>query len=331
MNENEFENLLQLVCERLTSDVRTSIAFNKPADFEKRTRERLNEALGEVGERLPIEPVAQGFPDIVAGRFGVEVKATEGDTWRSIANSVSEGQRVQNVDRVYLVFGKFGGIPEVRWNEYGNSIVHVRTSHVPRFEVEIGSSRSLFELLGITYDYFRVLSIHDKMEFIRKYARERLKNGERLWWLEGRELNDQQHSLPLNVKIYMDLDPQEKLNLRAEATLLCPIVLSNSRKPNKYADAVSYMLTYRGVLCPQARDLFSAGSAAGKARGGNYVQRATLNIQNEMRIAANTLEDALFKEYWGEIPAKEDRIKFWIAKADKLAKGWKPSEFMFLD
>lgn len=47
-----------------------------------------------------------------------------------------------------------GGEPDVQWSHYGESIVHVRTSHVPRFEVEINSSRSLFETLGLDYEKF---------------------------------------------------------------------------------------------------------------------------------------------------------------------------------
>lgn len=34
---------------------------------------------------------AQAFPDIAIGQFGVEVKFTEKDNWRSVANSISEG------------------------------------------------------------------------------------------------------------------------------------------------------------------------------------------------------------------------------------------------
>jgi hypothetical protein len=35
-----------------------------------------------------------------------------------------------------------GGKPEVRWGDYEKSVVHVRTSHLPRFEVELPSLTS---------------------------------------------------------------------------------------------------------------------------------------------------------------------------------------------
>jgi hypothetical protein len=331
MDEIDFEKLLEVVCERLTRDVQNNPLNRKPNEFEKLARIRIQEGLAEIGAALALDQVAQGFPDIVVGRFGAEVKATESDSWRCIANSVSEGQRAQNVDRIYVIYGKMGGKPEVKWADYGKSIVHVRTSHVPRFEIEIGSSRSLFELIGTTYEQFRILPMLEKMPFIREYARARLKVGERLWWLEDKEVDDQEHSLPLNVRIYMDLEPQEKRNLRAEAALLCPMVVGGSRKRKKYTDAVSYLMTYRGVLCPQARDLFSAGSVAGKARGGNYVQRALIDIQDEMRTAACALEAPLFVEYWGSAPEPESRLKHWLSLADGYATSWKPSKHMFLE
>jgi hypothetical protein len=108
------------------------------------------------------------------------------------------------------------------------------------------------------------------------------------------------------------------------------MVAGGSRQRRKYTDAVSYLMTYRGVLCPQARDLFSAGSVAGKARGGNYIQRALVDIQDEIKNAAQYLEDQLFKEYWGTVPPSHKRLEHWLSMADKFAVGWTPSKHMFL-
>lgn len=53
--------------------------------------------------------IHQAFPDIAMGEYGVEVKFTLNDTWRSIANSVLETQRIDEVKHIYVVFGKMGG------------------------------------------------------------------------------------------------------------------------------------------------------------------------------------------------------------------------------
>ncbi len=66
-------------------------------------------------------------------------------------------------------------------------------------------------------------------------------------------------------------------------------------------------------------------------RGGIYIERALKDIEDEMIKAFRELEDALFKEYWGVIVPKKDRINYWLALADTYAVGWKPSESLFLN
>ena len=183
MDKVEFEGILCALCTKLSAEVKESDNYHKPSLFELRVREVMSELLAGTGHETAPN-VDQGFPDIVVGSFGAEVKATQSDSWRCIANSVSEGQRALEVEHIYVVYGKFGGTPEVRWADYGESVMHVRTSHVPRFEIEIGTKKSLFQQMGTTYEKFRQRPMHEKMPFIRDYARGRLKTGERLWWLE---------------------------------------------------------------------------------------------------------------------------------------------------
>lgn len=279
---------------------------------------------------------AQAFPDIAMGEYGVEVKYTTADTWRSIANSVLETQRVEGVRYIYVVFGKMGGIPEVRWGEYEASVVHVRTSHVPRFEVEIATDpetarESLFQQMGIHYDDFRKLDMSEKMKYIRAYARKIHPDG-RLWWIEEKEANE--HTLPIQARLYTNLTTEEKTRLRAEAALVCPNIVKSGRDRNKYDDVVLYLLTYHGVLCHQARDLFSAGSVANPKNddnGGIYIERALKLIEAEMRQAALEMDDAILVEYWGESVPPEMRIARWLEKADAVAKDWTPSKSLFCE
>jgi hypothetical protein len=325
-----FENILNTLCQILTSECRLAGPFAKSSVFELRVREVLKDLVGKYALTVDFDPHPYIFPDIVLGEFGIEVKFTTNDTWRSVANSVFESTRDQNVRHIYLVYGKMGNEPSVAWGKYDDCVIHVRTSHVPRFEVEMHPKESLFKKMGISYDEFSHLSIADRMVYIRKYARGRLKKGERLWWLE--DSPEQGHSLPLQVRLYMGLPQDEKRQLRAEAALLCPQIVKPSRSKGKYNDATIYLLTYRGVLCPQARDLFSAGSVALRRnvkRGGNYILRALQDIEDEMKTAAAVLEDALFVEYWGRSVFPEKRISEWLKLADRYAKSWKPSDWLF--
>lgn len=337
MEKSRFEEILDICCEQLTCEAREE-KFRTSAQFENRVREVLD-VLGKEDASFEIDfsPHPQAFPDIAMGEYGVEVKFTLSDTWRSIANSVLEKQRIGEVKYIYIVFGKMGGFPEVRRGEYGQSVIHVRTSHVPRFEIEIPSGKDtarepLFEQMGICYDTFRKLEMQEKMKYIRAYARKIHPDG-RLWWVEEREDSDE-HTTPIQARLYTNLSIEEKTRLRAEAALLCPSIVKSGRSRNKYDDMVLYLLTYHGVLCHQARDLFSAGSVANPKNddeGGIYIERALKLIEAEMRDAALRMDDALFVEYWGESVSPEKRIKRWLEKADELAKDWIPSKSLFLD
>jgi hypothetical protein len=247
-----------------------------------------------------------------------------------VANSVLETQRVENVRKIYIVFGKMGGEPEVRWEEYEKCVIHVRTSHVPRFEVELFAEKSLFDQMGIPYDEFRNLPMREKMRHIRSYAKGRLKTGESLWWLDDEA--PETHSVPMQTRLYTSLTKSEKTRLRAEAFLLFPEILKSGRMRNKYDRVVLYVLVQHGVLCHQARDLFSAGGVAvpgNKERGGLYIERALKLIEGEMSKAALDMSDALFVEYWGKSVPPEKRISHWLKLADKVATGWKPSKCLF--
>ena len=331
MNQDDFEHILDDVCAKLTDEA-NCVAFKSAGNFEQRVREVLQETIqSDASITINFTPHPQAFPDIAVGRFGVEVKFSLNDTWRSVANSVLETNRIESVEKVYLVFGKMGGKPEVRWGDYEQSVIHVRTSHVPRFEVELFASRSLFQLMGIGYDDFRALKMEDKMHHIRAYARSRLQKGERLWWLEDKP--DADHTLPIQARLYTSLTAEEKVRLRAEATLLCPNIVKSGRDTSKYNDVVLYLLTYHGVICHQSRDLFSAGSVANPKNddaGGIYIERALKLIEAEMVKASLRMEDALFVEYWGESVQPEQRIRRWLEKADAIARDWTPSKSLFL-
>lgn len=330
MDAKEFEKLLDLAKEQLTLEARENV-FQTSKSFEERVRRLLKDLAAVLGVQIDAHSHPFAFPDISIGEFGVEVKYTANDTWRSVANSVFETYRSPEVKTVYVVFGKMGGTPEVRWDKYEDCVIHVRTSHVPRFELEIGAESSLFELIGVQYDEFRHLTLHEKMMHIRRYAKGRMKTGERLWWIDDHE--EPQHTLPIQVRLYTSLTMSEKRRVRAEAVLLCPQILRGGRVRNKYDDVAMFLLTYHGIIASQTRDLFSAGSVAhvvDKHRGGIYIQRSIEALQPEMLLAASEMDDALFVEYWGRSVPPEQRIKEWLLLADEFAEGWKPSNVLFV-
>lgn len=338
MKQDRFERLLDDVAGRLTHEMRSqpdSSWFASASDYERHVRACLHDAIEALGEEgrgceVDLRSSGQAFPDVPCGRYGVEVKFTKGNKWTSIANSIRETKRIDGVEKVYVMFGKMGGEPESRWGRYEECVVHVRTTHEPRFQIDMTGGRpSLFEVMAIDYDEFRKLDIMEKMPYIRTYARSIHPDG-RLWWLESDEGEDVIR--PLDPVLYTSLDKQTQRRYRAEAALLSPRVLKQGDR-EKYNDVVLFMLTYHDVLCHQARDLFSAGSAAGVSQsdgsGEPQVKKALERLQNEMLEAAEYLDPALFEEYWGESVLPEDRIAWWLEKADSYATGWKPSDELF--
>ena len=101
----------------------------------------------------------------------------------------------------------------------------------------------------------------------------------------------------------------------------------------EYAEPAVYALTQKGVLCPQARDLFTAGSVAERIDPIHdrelYISRAMRGVEYFMAAAAQRLDDALFVEYWGEPCEPDNRLKRWLEMADACATDWQPSAVLF--
>lgn len=99
MTQAEFEALLTSVVGELNGVIADDGVFRTSGGFESAVKELLAE------RRLPVPPRIHPyvFPDIPLGRFGVEVKFTEKDTWRSVANSIFEGMRDASVESVYML------------------------------------------------------------------------------------------------------------------------------------------------------------------------------------------------------------------------------------
>jgi len=325
----DFEQLLEKATTQLNKDVLAGRQYHSPDAFEQRVFSVLREIAAADGA-IDINPTfhPHAFPDIRANGFGVEVKTTNKDSWLSVGNSVFEGMRDPSVKSIYVIFGKMGGMPQVRWGKYENIITHVRISHAPRFVLQMDGGASLFAHndIAVTYDQFCGLPASDKMARIRAYARSKLKPGEQLWWLEE-DASDE--GVDVEVRLYMRLPPAKKLELRAEGALLFPQICRGGRVKNKYNEVAFFFLNHHNVFCPQTRDLFSAGSVAGKDRGGNYLQRALQKIESQMRDAALRLDVSLFEEYWGEAVPPQRRIEEWLRRADSFATDWKPSEHLF--
>ena len=223
MTKEIFENILEICCKKLTEESQKE-KFKSSKQFEERVREILKNLIDNENFQVESNTPAQAFPDIPIGEYGIEVKFTANDTWRSIGNSILETQRVESVKYIYIIFGKMGGTPEIRWADYESSIIHVRTSHVPRFEVEIFpdknlAKKSLFEQFGISYDNFRKLDMSEKMKYIRAYAR-KIHPNEKLWWIEDNDSEENNLLIKQRDELKIDLAKPHSLSIANIINLL---------------------------------------------------------------------------------------------------------------
>ncbi len=328
MSPTDFERALDRAVAILTDNLRSSDLYHDPDGFEQHVQDMLRVAARDTGFKVSPTWHPSAFPDIRVNGYGVEVKYTKSDSWQATGNSIFEKMRDSDVSSIYVVMGKTGGEPEVRWGRYEEVITRVRVSNSPRFVLELGGEPEslLFDNLSVSYDEFARLSDADKMQHVREHSRQRLAEGEALWWL------DADHTLPVAVKVYRTLPEAEKRIYRAEATLLCPEVVKPGYRRGKYDNAGLYLITQHGVFAPQLRDLFSAGSVGAKdgKRGHKYIIDAIRDIEVEMLDAAQYLDSRLIEEHWGFSCEPDERIGEWLRLADGYATDWIPSDELFL-
>jgi hypothetical protein len=308
VDNEQFEAILKATCDELTSEVRTGTVAENSGDFEEQVRRVLADQLRKHGAGQALDPKVQGFPDIVVGNYGVEVKFTVKDTWISIANSIHESHRMSGIDCIYVAFGKMGGLKEVRFGLYEKVVYHARTSHRPRFQIDMkGDKQSLFERLGTTYLQFAALPYKEKMVYMRTYARGRRNTNIDFWWLEE------------DLVPYSSLTESEQRQIKAEAALLIPALIDRSDK-NALVRMALYMSSAKRVLSNESSEVFGAD-----------VLDELRSLETELQIAASTMIQGIIEEYWGHSTLIEARLSEWVEALDNhsTSSEVRPSQILF--
>ena len=80
----------------------------------------------------------QKFPDIVAKKYyGIEVKTTTQNHWKTTGNSVLESSRVKDVERIFMLFAKLASPIEFRCRPYEECLAEVVVTHSPRYLIDM--------------------------------------------------------------------------------------------------------------------------------------------------------------------------------------------------
>lgn len=253
------------------------------------------------------------FPDIVAhGFYGVEVKSTNKNHWKSIGSSILESTRDPNVKRIYLTFGKLGKPVQFMSRPYEECLSGISVTHYPRYQIdmELASGETIFDKMGIPYDELR--KMENPVAPVSKYYRSQLKEGESLWWASD---DPYETALPATVKLWSTLSTNEKHNLTVQGYALFPEILSASSS-TKYQRFALWLATQCGVINTNIRDQFSAGGKVTIHTSNNLYAKmpaafGRINEQKDLiRSTILSTPQTILCEYWN-VPILNDRMKQW--------------------
>ena len=259
----------------------------------------------------------QRFPDIIAGKYyGVEVKSSKDDKWLSLGGSVNESTRVENVERIFLTFGKLINPVEFRSRPYEDCLSEVVVTHYPRYKIDMNLSvgETIFDRMDTTYDGLR--SSSDPVGSIVDYYRGQLKSGESLWWTGKTAQEEHIEAAPIKMRLWRTLTADEKKDLMIAGFSYFPDLLSNSS--TKYERFSLWLAAKYGIVSTSTRDSFSAGGQGNimtATKNFEKIPRAIINIyENSAFIALNILnaDESVLKETWRVSNIYNDRVGQWI-------------------
>lgn len=267
----------------------------------------------------------QKFPDIVAKKYyGVEVKTTTQNHWKTTGNSVLESTRVEDVERVFMLFGKLSNPIGFRYRPYEECLSEVVVTHSPRYLIDMNleKGKTIFDKINMPYDTLR--KKENPIKAVTDYYKSKLKPGQELWWID----QEIEKASNIVVNIWNNLNHREKQKIKNKAMVLFPEVFSN--KGDKFARLAIWLVTQEAIVCPNIRDLFTAGGKDDIIINDNTYKEIPRifiklfeNINEIFLIIADTSALEL-SEYWKQETTETDKLSDWIelvAYQSKSVKG----------
>lgn len=200
----------------------------------------------------------QKFPDIVAfvnktQAFGLEVKTTSQNKWKSTGSSIFEGTRVDNVSRIHLLFGKLHIPVEFKCRPYESCLYDVAITHSPRYliDMELEEHNNIFEKIGVAYDELRYME--NPFAPIKQYYRSQQKYGDDVWWID----NNQESHTPIHIQHWVNLSADKKQTLKIQTFAHFPSIFNKDRA--RYNPIATWLVSRFNVVNHALRDSFTAG------------------------------------------------------------------------
>lgn len=324
----EFELLCNGMCDYMNRKAKAEPAYylSKGAQkLEPEVKAALDIAAKGTKFENTIEIISgQRFPDIVAAKYyGVEVKSTKDDKWTMIGGSVAEGTRVEDVEYIFILFGKLHNPVEFRTRRYEECLCDIAVTHSPRYKIdmELAKGDTIFDKMGITYDKMRKLD--NPIDPVVKYFRSILKPGESLWWVNGEDATSGE--TPAKIRMWKTLSKEEREELIAQGFALFPELFSNS--PNKYERFTLWLVANHGVVSSSMRDPFSAGGQIDFEISGRMYERLPKKYgqlaanKNRVEEIVMSMDEETLSAMWHTANmGYENRMRYWISLVAKSAE-----------
>jgi hypothetical protein len=322
VEEKDFVALLKTTKQKLLNNLRKNKKEISFSSFETLVFECMEkQATGTGFEGTIKQTSTYAFPDIIANKFfGVEVKHTIKDHWNSTGNSILESNRIKEVERIYMLFGKFGGTIDIRYRLYQDCLAEVSVTHSPRYRInmDLADKKSIFHKIGIDYDTLRQQK--NSINTIKNYYRKQLKDGEELWWID--QDSDDRAVSPI-IKPFRNLSKKEKNNFISECFILFPEMFGNSM--TKFERAAAYLIAEYNSISANLRDTFTAGGQIElKIKGKKTIlPQIYSNLETNAKNIGKRIEqldNKTLEYYWRVKKIESNKLQQWKKLLDKHAK-----------
>lgn len=333
-NRKEFDLLLGSTLTELNSHAKNS--SKKVATLLGRNLEPfVKDVMTEIAVGTPFENSieligGQKFPDIVAKRFyGIEVKTTTQNHWKSTGNSVLESTRVSDVERIFMLFAKLASPIEFRCRPYEEVLSEVVVTHSPRYLIDMNleQGKTIFDKIKMPYDTLR--KKENPIKPIVNYYKSKLKAGEELWWMDSENGNTVSNIV---IRIWNNLPQSEKQDFKNRAMIYFPELFGN--RSEKFNRIAVWLATRQSIVCPNIRDLFTAGGKVDIIFGTKTYERVPrifLNLFNNLtQILENIMQISAVElsEYWEMKTTEKSKVSDWIDLVSESAKSIKDAQHL---
>ena len=333
-NRNEFDLLLSSTITELNVHAKSS--SKKVATLLGRNLEPfVKDIMSEIAIGTPFENSieligGQKFPDIVANKYyWIEVKTTTQNHWKTTGNSVLESTRVNDVERIFMLFAKLASPIEFRCRPYEEVLSEVVVTHSPRYLIDMNleKGKTIFDKIKMPYDTLR--KKENPIKPLVNYYKSKLKAGEELWWMDSENGND---SSNIVIRIWNNLPQNEKQELKNSSMIFFPELFGN--RSDKFNRVAIWLATRKSIVCPNIRDLFTAGGKVDIIIGTkkyDRVPRIFLNLfQNLPQILENIVKISPIElsEYWEIKTSEKNKIFDWIDLVSESAKSIRDAQHL---